>query len=522
MLASVAFFAIRVWHGLWFIPFGDETTHLLGGRVLNQGGRLYRTFIEMHGPGIFMLAQIYGALFGWGHANAARLVPAGLTAVAGIAMATSPALAGPSARLLAAALFCGLIASVWLVQGLYLFSYYPVSGAFAAMALAWFVVPSWTGRRLPRTAAFAAGLASALLGFQAYSEIPTALLFAAGSCLPAWRTDRKAAAVAHLLGGGVATVVLLGWLARWGDVVGYFAFHIAFAQTAYMKFLGFGFAGFLGSLALSTRADRLVEDLAILSGAASCLAFLGLAMRRAPARVETMVSIGLVAVGVLLLNARGLTIFQNGAFVMVAMAALALALPMTAEAARPATGWLATAAAVICCAALIVAAELTARRALSSPGAMTRAEIMKQPRYLIARRSDDPYFNEIRRLTRPDERILVLVYRPKMYWQADRMPMNGFYDYLPADAVYAKSPWFGRTRDLCVALAQSPPPVIVFDNWTVWDRYKPKDYMPCLFDILDKTYRPVPRFFHNTPQYPKLYVRADRAVTSLLADRPTK
>jgi hypothetical protein len=165
--ASIVFFGIRTWHGLWFISFNDELMHLLGGRFLDSGGRLYRDFVDLHGPCIFMLAQIYGALFGWAHANTARLIPAGLTALAGAAVATSPALVGLIPRLWGTSLFFGLTAAVWLVQGLYLFSYYPVSGAFAVMALAWFVVPAWTGRRQPLSAAGAAGGASALMAFSA-------------------------------------------------------------------------------------------------------------------------------------------------------------------------------------------------------------------------------------------------------------------------------------------------------------------------------------------------------------------
>jgi hypothetical protein len=521
LLASIAFFAIRIAHGIWYIPFGDEIMHLLGGRVLNEGGTLYRSFVEMHGPGIFMLAQWYGAVFGWAHANAARLVPAGLTALAGLAMATSPAMQSVPARFLATALFLGLVASIWLVQGLYLFSYYPVSGAFAAMALAWFVVPSWTAHRLPITAAFAAGVASAMLGFQAYSQIPTALLFALGSCLPAWRSRQAGAALAHLAGGCATALVLFAWLAIWGDIVGYFAFHIAFSQTAYIQFLGISFIGFFSSLALSLQPDHLVQDLGNVSAGLAAILFLALAIRRRSDRLVTITSIVLVAVGVLLLNARAFVIFQNGAFVVTTMAAFALALPMATEAVAPVVGWMAAPASAILCAGLITGAELTARQALGTPVTFTRAEMMKHPHYVLPHRDDDdPYFAEIRKLTKPSERILVLVYRPEIYWQADRLPIDGFYDYLPADAVYAKSPWFGRTRDLCVTLSQSPPPVIIFDNWTVWDKYKPQDYMPCLFDTLAKSYRPVPGFSNDAPLYPKMFVRADRADAAAPAKPP--
>ena len=48
--------------------------HLLGGRALNSGYRLYDSFVDLHGPCIFMLAQDWEAAFGWSHSNLARLV----------------------------------------------------------------------------------------------------------------------------------------------------------------------------------------------------------------------------------------------------------------------------------------------------------------------------------------------------------------------------------------------------------------------------------------------------------------
>lgn len=40
-LACLTFFGWACWKGLWFLSFCDEGEHLLGGRMLNEGGRLY-------------------------------------------------------------------------------------------------------------------------------------------------------------------------------------------------------------------------------------------------------------------------------------------------------------------------------------------------------------------------------------------------------------------------------------------------------------------------------------------------
>src|SRR5260370_27718971 len=40
------FVAIRVWRGYWFLGFVDESEHLLGGKMLNEGATLYRSFVS--------------------------------------------------------------------------------------------------------------------------------------------------------------------------------------------------------------------------------------------------------------------------------------------------------------------------------------------------------------------------------------------------------------------------------------------------------------------------------------------
>jgi hypothetical protein len=48
--------------------------------------------------------------------------------------------------------------------------------------------------------------------------------------------------------------------------------------------------------------------------------------------------------------------------------------------------------------------------------------------------------------------------------------------------------------------------VIVFDDWHVWG-HAPRDYMPCLFDILRDDYGPVPERWQGVGD---LYIRRDR------------
>jgi hypothetical protein len=312
------------------------------------------------------------------------------------------------------------------------------------------------------------------------------------------------------VGGVLTAFVLVGWLAIWGDIPGYLAFHIAVGQTAYTKLMSFTFSNYARSLIPSLRPDYLVQDLAVLFTVLGVLISATLAFSRTGHRIGTIASVLLVYAGVLLFNARGLVIFQDGTFLMAAIGLVAVALPASAATKRRPLGQPALIVLTCLCGAAIAATELTCRQALATPTPLTRAQMVALPRFHIAQRIDDPYFDKIRALTKPDERILVLVYRPDMYWAADRLPMDGFYAYLPENAIYAKAPWFGMKRDICVTLPQSPPPVIIFDNWAVWDLYRPRDYMPCIFDILARMYHPVPGFSLDTLNYPRMFVRADR------------
>src|ERR1700710_1580902 len=299
LVAALVFFLLRSWHGLWFLPFADESDHLLGGRAIDAGGRLYASYIDSHGPLIFMLTQAYGAVFGWAAPNGARLILTGLFLIAGGWLAMPPALAMRAQRLLAVSLFLGISASLWLVQGFYLVSYYPVSGALAAIGLAGFVAGSWTGARFLAAAGAVAGVAFGLLVFSAYSYGPSALLFVLSGGIAAWRSGERRAVLIMLAAGLLTGFAGLLWLLRFGDVVGYLTYHIVFNQTAYAPFIDFTFAPFLHSLLPTSAALGLVNTLGVLAWLVSCLIFLVILPRQ-------WLPVLLGHLGVLLLNLRGM------------------------------------------------------------------------------------------------------------------------------------------------------------------------------------------------------------------------
>jgi hypothetical protein len=351
------------------------------------------------------------------------------------------------------------------------------------------------------------------LAFTSYSEAPSALLFSLAGCFACWASGQASSVRAHLLGFCASGFLLLAWLLIWGDVVGYLAFHFLFGQTALLKHGVIPFGQLVSSLSPSLKPDHLVQLVAIIAGGLGSAGSAWLARRSGAGPAAAAFWSLTTLAGLILLDARGLTIFQNGAMVMAAIGVFAVTLPSVIQR-FSLPGGSAPLWASVACVLTVAIAEAGLRNAIYSPTALTRAQFFAQPPAAIALRGDDALDQAVRRLTKPDERILALVYRPDFYWSAGRLPINRLYEYLPSDARYAKSPMLGQQRDLCTILATSPPPVIVFDNWTVWGAHKPVDYMPCLFDVLAAKYKYIQEPGDAGKDAAKLYVRSDRLSAS--------
>lgn len=493
-LLMAACFALRIHQGIWSHAFGDESEHLLGAQMLAAGGVLYRTYIDAHGPVVFMLTQLYGALFGWAHPNWARLISAVLASAAGAAIVSAPFLPGRVARFAAATLYFGLTATVWLPQALYMVNYHPIAGWLLLIGLAWFVVPAWLGSHVSGPAALFSGACFALTACVAYSLVPSVLLLGLSGMLSA-----RGRALPFIAGGAAGALGVLAWLLRFGDLTGLAAFHFAANQFFYAKYIGFGPGNFFRSLVPSARPEAIVHDVALLCCA---WAFLVLVAVGKFSRGR-LLSVVMGFAGVLLLDARGLTGFQDGTFLV---ASIGLAAMATGSLPLVATAW--RSGAALGCAlgalAFCAGAEFVVRtEAVSSPGGLTHRQFRAMAPADLGLQYG-PMFEKVRALVRRDERILALVYDPGFYLAAGRLPMDKYYEYLPWDADYAKAPWFGRGHDLCADLQKLPPPLVYFDNWTVWGRYRPSDYMPCVLNILARDYV-------RQTDFPTLYVRKDRA-----------
>ena len=418
--------------------------------------------------------------------------------LATLAVGTSRSLCRLNQRSWAVTIFVGLSTTVWIVQGLYLFEYYLVSGALLTIVLACYAVPAWRGLPVSQAAALLSGASATLAVFTSHAWLPTAVaLFMSNILQPDQGTNKRSSALAFAGATVLTTAACLAWLWNYGSIRGYIVFHVIFAHTVYLQTIRpvnpeLTLAKFGVSLMPSFSPERLVQSLS------NVLLILSVIMGL---RLYRPVALAFGVLGILAANARGNVGFQDGTFLILSIALFALT---TAQAVESITKtWRGSVFATVFCVVLVAGAEAVMRHALSSPNSLTRQVVVQDRPVRIAALSNAAEFAFIRSIVRPNERLLSLIYRPYDYWLAGRLPIKGFYEYLPQDALYASHPLLGVRRDLCKAMQQDPPPAVIFDNWKVWDYYAPRDYMPCILDILHAEYTP-------SPLYPTLFIRHDR------------
>ena len=485
-LACLTFFGWACWKGLWFLSFCDEGEHLLGGRMLNEGGRLYVSYVDTHGPVIFMLSQLYGALFGWHFPQGARLFLPLLALMAAASLCATSALPGRRQRLLASLVFVGGLASYWLMDAFYMVSFYAVAGFLTVGLLALFVVPAWLGRTPPALPSALAGLCLILILACAYAYGPGALLIVA-SAIWLLAGQKNYRAIRAFAGGVLLGVFLLGlWFLRYADLGSFVVFHILFNQIAYAPFIHFGPGTFLLSLLPSFQGEAFYPTLAhtLLIGS------LFLLLYRRPGRNRIALLLGFA--GFILLNARAAVGFKDGQTLIVAFALAGLGL-MAFFGQRGNPGR--TVGSALPCAILIVLAFWgSSHLATNTPFGWTYRDTTHRPPYTLYQPLNDAISQKVRALVPPGQPILMLPYMPEFYWMADRRPPYGYYEYLPWDWVYAQHSIPGYPHDLCQSLLKDPPPLIVYTPETDPASLTVRPFFACVRERLASLYMPVEGF----------------------------
>lgn len=485
-LLAVLYFSLKTFYGLGTPPFGDESGHILGGLAIAKGDVLYRDYIDAHGPLIFILSWCVGLFADFHHAYLMRLVPIVCTIGTAVAVFCSPILQKNSARYLAVGMWLTAMGAQWTLQAFNMDSYWTVGGDLLGGVIALVILPLFLGADIGRWQARCGGASLFLLPLTAYSFAPTAVLLAL-SVLAVRRPGSERVIPNLLAGAGGALAVCLIWMVFYGDLEGMIAYHFVANQFYYAPYIDVGLKPLVLSLIPSLHYDALVQSLATICF--YCGSILLFAASRH--RLAVMLLLG----AILMTQVRGAIGFQDGAFVMGALTLCILMLVWVTQS-REIVGILV--AGLFC-----IMFVLGLRQATSSPYEMNREQQRQVGFHPTRENTDVGFVKVIQKYSTPQERILVIPYNPDVYIYAGRLSMKKYHEYLPWEADYARHPWFGYERDLCVDLPNDRPPVIYFDDYRVWGRWSAADYMSCVLKILARDYQ-------RDPVEKSVYVRRDR------------
>jgi hypothetical protein len=317
-----------------------------------------------------------------------------------------------------------------------------------------------------------------------------------------WRATLRLAA-AFVAGSLGAAALVVAWLARFGDLRRFVVYHFGFNERIYSRFIEFEWTLPFESLAPRLAPVYAARTLAVGAAALAVLA-IGHAARRSGGLARRLAAVALLALGLLMLNPRGTFGFAANALVLAAFGTVALAAGILGESAASSPRARAAWVLPIASAAVVVAAsEAVGRVAVSSPNWQPRSALANHRAILGP--ANGPLEELVRSLADPGERVQALIYRPHFYLETDRLPIAAQYYYLPWQAAYERDPTPGFETDLCAELRRKAPPVVFFDDWLVWHRYRFADYAPCIAKLLAEEYVPV-------ALDPQLRVRRDRLV----------
>lgn len=489
LILCFALFLYENIKGLGFLRFTDESGHFVGAQAIHKGDKLYRDYIDYHGPVIYMLTWMMGLIVGFSEVWLLRLISSFSAMLAALCLFFSPIFHYFWQRYLVTALWFGFISSVWLIQGLYLDNYWTLGGCFAAIGLVTLVIPMIYDIKPSRIQAFTGGFFITLLPFIAYPFAITAfilfLVVINGICID----HRKYVSifVTSLSGCLTSIIMMLVWLGIYGDIGGMVAFHFITNQMNYARYIPFNLSNFFLSLIPSFSSNHIVETFALFS-----FCFGGIIL---VAKGKYKISACLVLCGILGLQARGSILFQNGAFLIASVTLIIVAFVKSTEV-KPDISLFFSVISTFCIFFIID------QYAVTSPNILDKRQ-RNAYQWHAFREGYNEDTKAIWFYVDKNERILSIPYNPDIYILANRLPIKKYHAYLPWEADYASHPWHHYERDLCKDLPKNKPPLIYYDPSIIWGKYMPDQFLSCVLIVLKNDYTHI-----ATDSY--IYVRNDR------------
>lgn len=428
-----------------------------------------------------------------------RLAEVALAVVSGIALVCSPALRTWTGRAWAGALYILTLAAVWNVEGLNTLTFYPMSGFLFVILIAQCILPLVRHQQPSRGGLFCAAAAAVSACFCAYSNGPGVFLLYMAA-LPIVLASRDRGMLAHIgtwtfTGGAATLLVVVSWMAVFGDLKGFYIYHIYFNQHVYSKVIDFKPTDFVKNLDLSLQPALLVHSFSVLLMASWVSLRLLVRERHPSAKLRWLgaASLGAMMLGVLFTNPRGDLLYFDAGFFVTNAALFSLYGAVILEstfAARPIIAW---SCSVLGPLAMTLVAYSVGAHAVS----FYQVPQKDFPKFLTAAKpGSEPIYQFIRSITKRRNDLLVLNYGALIYIKADRLPASGNLFYLPWQAEYDRAPIDGYRIDICGDLRDRRPAVIwllnrrIFGNASYPSRSL-DEYEPCVLSFVTENYRPL-------------------------------
>lgn len=471
----------------------DEIEQFVAAQMLNHGHRLYKDIFSHHGPVPYMLSHWYTLFASDWDFSKVRLLQAALALFSAIAVILSPVMKSISSRLAAGAIYLLLVSCFWEQENLYVLIHYKISGFLFVIIVAQCVLPALTSQRPSTYGLFSAGACAALAFFCAYSNAPAIFCFLISIAFCDLAPSRSLSYYAKFVGLGAicATSVVVAWLSRYGDMVGFLVEHLYFNQVIYSKYLDPSELNPIRNFQLAFDARSSIHSIAVVL--LVCWLYMLSVIGTRPSTPERWrsrwIALPIITIGVVLANFRAYNSLGDSGFVVINIAFFAISASMTIEEALSTSSKRdALRSFLLICTSIVLSFRISAY-AISFFG-NPHSDLSRFVGTL--KPSREPIYDFVRSITKEDNDLLVLPGNAVIYLKAGRLPASRNLFYWAWQSEYNKNPKYGYAMPICDDLRLHKPAVIWLINLPVSFSFETLDtHDPCVISFIVDGYTPL-------------------------------
>ncbi|MFZ9595454.1 MAG: hypothetical protein ACO3A2_05190 [Bdellovibrionia bacterium] len=480
LLGLFCLFSLRYqYHLLNFQEWGDESETIVCVKMMHHGMRLYSEIFNHHGPLTFLPGLIAEKITNCG-IQGHRLFIAILQILAVLSIYNSPIIETKRLRLIASTF--SVAAIIFFMPKIFghMYKYQTIAGIFLTIIISNFSLPSiYNQNVLRKNSIFMGNFLLASLPFLSITYLPTSGLIFLASFRQAWILPSAIGLCSGLL-------VNLAFLAKFGSLAGYLAFHIYLNSKLLPLYTGLKPGWDLVITALNT----------VLSDSSTRTSFLVLlralyVLGRNNSRFYWRPIFLVIALLSLLMRGGG---FHGMPFFY-------SVLPFFA----PFFKFLETDSSLFRIAIFGVLSFFTVQASLILP---KKRQLLSNGKILM----DTEFSQLVKKITEPEDRIISYPFNNFEYLASDRLPASGHFFYLPWQEKYNENPQFGVMINACQQIQEAAPKVIWIDQGLFWGRFPWRSYATCIQNYVDLNYQQVP----EKPYYIRKDLLKNNQVRSLI------